>query len=224
MTIWGRKATTTDTDPGLLEGLRLYDAGDFAGSVKFLLTKTRTGDHFAAFKLANALSEIGQVRAATAYWELAISWGSNDSLNNLGNRYKDIGFKEKAYELYARGARGGSDDAMHSAGVLGYDLGRYEESRDWLEKGAAAGNPSCSGVLGKNLYDLGHTDEAIDVLKRGIEQSSLSSFLQLAIIYNEQGKTESSRELLLRAPTGDQVEPRERHLEKFIQQLLAGLN
>ena len=96
MTVWGRKSTTTDTDPGLLEGLRLYDAGDFAGSIKFLLTKTRTGDPFAAFKLANALSEVGQVRAAIAYWELAISWGSNDSFNNLGNRYKDLDQLDKA--------------------------------------------------------------------------------------------------------------------------------
>jgi tetratricopeptide (TPR) repeat protein len=131
---------------------------------------------------------------------------------------------EKAYELYARGARGGSDDAMHSAGVLGFDLGRYEESRDWLEKGTVAGNPRCAGVLGKNLYDLGRTEEAIEVLKGGTDQASLSSFLQLAIIYNEQGKTTNARELLLRAPAGDQVEPRERHLVKFVQQLLGALN
>lgn len=220
MTIWGRKSTTTDTDPGLLEGLRLYDAGDFAGSIKFLLTKTRTGDHFAAFKLANALSEVGQVRAAIAYWELAISWGSNDSFNNLGNRYKELGHFDKALELYVKGAEGGSDDAMHSAGVLAFDLERFDESRYWLEKGMEGGNPRCFGVLGKNLLDLGQTDEAIEVLKRGTEQGSLSSYLQLALIYNEQENTSLALKTLLQAPKKHEIDHRENHLLVYVDQLI----
>jgi tetratricopeptide (TPR) repeat protein len=112
---------------------------------------------------------------------------------------------------------------MHSAGVLAFDLERFDDSRYWLEKGAEAGNPRCAGVLGKNLHDLGRTEEAIEVLKQGMEQTSLSSYLQLALIYNERGDTALARETLLQAPTKDEIEHRESHLLIYVEQLLAAI-
>jgi tetratricopeptide (TPR) repeat protein len=112
---------------------------------------------------------------------------------------------------------------MHSAGVLAFDLERFDDSRYWLEKGTEAGNPRCAGVLGKNLHDLGRTEEAIEVLKQGMEQTSLSSYLQLALIYNERGDTALARETLLQAPTKDEIEHRENHLLIYVEQLLAAI-
>jgi tetratricopeptide (TPR) repeat protein len=221
MTIWGRKETTSDPDPGLAEGLRLYDDGEYAGSIKYLAKKARTGDAFACFKLANALSEIGQPRAAMAYWELAISLGNNASLNNLGNRYKDLGYKQKAYELYVRGAEGGSDDAMHSAGVLAQDMGLDEQSRHWLEKGIEARNPRCAGVLGQMLHQLGKTEEAIEVLEKGMESKSLSSHLVRAIIYKDMGDLPAARTTLANAPRLGTVDPRENHLLPQVKKLIS---
>jgi tetratricopeptide (TPR) repeat protein len=224
LTIWGRKETTTDTDPGLLEGLRLYDARDYAGSVKFLLVKARTGDPFAAFKLANALSEIGQERAAVAFWELAIAGGNNSSLNNLGNFFRDRDYLEKAFELHVKCSEGGSDDAMHSAGVLASELGRVEESVFWLNRGIEAGNLRCYGALGMDLHESGKTSEAIEVLQRGVENASLSAVLWLALVYIDLGDKEKARATIAKAPSDDEVEFRERHLIVQVEKLKSSLS
>lgn len=206
-----------------MAGLRLYDAGDFAGAISPLLERVRDSDAFAAFKLANALYEIDQPRAAIAFWEVAISWGNKDSYNNLANRYKDEKFLDKAYELYVLGAENGSDDAMHSAGVVALDLGKENEGIAWLQKGMNEGNLRCFAVLGKHLFDSGRQEQALEVLRAGIAKSSLSCFLQMGLIFHSNEEYPEALEVLTRALEIEEIDSREKHLEVFVHGLLAAI-
>ena len=223
MAIWGKKATTDDRNPTLVAGLELYDAGDFAGAIPPLLERVRDSDAFAAFKLANALFEIDQPRAAIAFWELAILWGNKDSYNNLANRYKDEKFLEKAYELYVLGAENGSDDAMHSAGVVALDLGKENEGIAWLQKGMTEGNLRCYAVLGKHLFDSGQQERALEVLEAGVSKSSLSCLLQMGLIFHNKEEYPQALEVLLKALEIEEIDVREKHLEVFVHGLLAAI-
>ena len=223
MTIWGKKALTSDDNPTLLAGLELYDSGDYFGSIPPLLERARTQDHFACFKLANALFEIGQTRAAIAYWELSISLGSTDSYNNLANRLKDEKFLDKAYELYILGAQAGSDDAMHSAGVVAFELGKIDEGKRWLQMGMDHGNLRCYAVLGKMLFERGQEIEAVRVLEAGVARSSFSCLLQLAMIEQTKENLPQARNYLQQALAIEEVDPREKHLLVFAHGLLAAI-
>jgi tetratricopeptide (TPR) repeat protein len=223
VTIWGKKAVTNDDNPTLLAGLELYDSGDYVAAIPLLVDRARTQDHFAIFKLANALFEIGQTRAAIAYWELAISLGSTDSYNNLANRLKDERFFEKAYELYVLGAEAGSDDAMHSAGVVAFELGKIEEGKKWLHMGMEQGNLRCYAVLGKMLFDRGEEEEAVKVLEAGVAKSSFSCLLQLGMINHTRENFTQAKQYLNQALAIEPVDPREKHLIVFAHGLLAAI-
>jgi len=223
VSIWGKKAVTSDDNPTLLAGLELYDSGDYLGAIPHLLERARTGDHFSCFKLANALFELGQVRAAIAYWELSISLGSTDSYNNLANRFKDEKFFEKAYELYVLGAESGSDDAMHSAGVVAFQLGKIDEGKRWLQMGIEQGNLRCYAVLGKMLYEQGEEKEAVEVLEAGVAKSSFSCLLQLGLMQQSKKNLSQARTFLQQALEIEDVDPREQHLIVFAHGLLAAI-
>lgn len=220
MALWGRKATTTETDPDLLKGLQQYDAGEFAESVAPLRLAVGRNSGFAAFKLANALSELGQERAAFSFWKKSIALGNKDSLTNLASRYSELGFKDIALAMYLEAAANGSDDAMHAAGVIQGELGNLAELVKLMRSAAEAGNIRAYANWGLELYKAGQKAEGIEVLERGMAAGSISCFAQRAQIFSGEGNLAEAISYLRQGLALEDIDFREKHMVRHVKNLL----
>lgn len=220
MALWGRKATTTETDPDLLTGLKLYDGEKYAESVPFLRLAANRNSGFAAFKLANALSELGQERAAISYWKKSIALGNKDSLTNLALRYSRLGFKDAALAMYLEAAANGSDDAMHAAGVIQGEAGNLAEFEILMQSAAEAGNIRAYANWGFELYNVGQKEKGISILERGMAAGSISCFAQLAQILSKEGKLPEAISYLRKGLALEEVDFREKHMVRHVRNLL----
>jgi len=220
MALWGRKATTTETDPDLLTGLRFYDDQNYSESIAPLRRAVNRNSGFAAFKLANALSELGQERAALSYWKKSIALGNTDSFTNLARRYSRLGFKDVALAMYAEASNNGSDDAMHAAGIIELEFGNMDQFVFWMRKAADAGNIRAYANWGHEIYDAGQETEGLAVLETGMAAGSISCFAQRAQILNKEGKAEEAISFLRRGLSLPEVEFRELHMVRHVKNLL----
>ncbi|MBR2372428.1 MAG: SEL1-like repeat protein [Clostridia bacterium] len=141
----------------LQKGLDLFDANDFDGALKCLLsTKQAKIDHEVQFKIGKCYHRLQDYPNSCKWYEIAIDSGSIKAAVNLGNIYKAgkgvTKDEQYAAELYTKAANGGSRVAQCNLAICyenGYGVKQdIKQAIKWYKLSAEQGYADAQYVLG----------------------------------------------------------------------------
>lgn len=157
--------------------------------------------------LGLALRDLGQMRQAQEYFELALRLrrrigdrkGEGASLNHLGRVYADLGEKERAKECLKQALhirrevkdKQGETTTLNNLGNVYADLGEKEHAKGYLEQALSiVGKEDATRMKGTTLNNLGKACAELGEIERAIEYLEQSLYIRREIGYRAgEGKT-----------------------------------
>ncbi len=173
-------------EPRLLAALESYDVEDYATAEHALAPLAAEGNVTAIFKYANTLDFLGRTSEAEPWWQIAVGFGHNGAMNNLGISLSNRGEFDEAARLYENSfAAGNPEGGFNLAGLL-KDRGDIDGFIALLERIGDSGMPRAYARLG--LYyvvDVGgpeSIEKAIVLFNKGISARNAACHAGMAFV------------------------------------------
>jgi len=173
-----------DDHPKLISITDAYYAGELDTVIKPLSELAREGNITAIFRLANVLSNMGEIDQAKYFWRIALAGGHTAAANNLANQLKHEGKKQEAMKLYQISAKAGESDGLFNLGLLVEEDDPSEAEKYFLEA-VQAGHPKACANLAVMYFAAERINEAFYFAELGISRNDFFSAMTIALYYQK---------------------------------------
>lgn len=173
-----------DDHPKLMSTTDAYFAGELDTVITPLNDLAREGNITAIFRLANVLSNIGEIDQAKYFWRIALAGGHTAAANNLANQLKHEGKKQEAMKLYEISAKAGESDGLFNLGLLVEEDDPAAAEKYFLEA-VQAGHPKACANLALICFAAERVNEAFYFAELGISRNDFFSAMALALHYQK---------------------------------------
>ncbi|MFJ2829059.1 tetratricopeptide repeat protein [Streptomyces sp. NPDC087263] len=156
-------------------------------------------DKYAAFNLANLLSETKRFAEAEELYQKSIAMGSEYAKNNLALMLQEVDRDEEADILFREAAAGGDRRAMANLSTRCRKRGKPREALSWINQALSSGKPEYFIEMGMVQEALEEPNKAMLWYRRAIDSDQYRGATALGYLYERQGKTKAAAKMYAQA-------------------------